>query len=134
MKFIISKKNNPESITLDLESTATIDDLFLILYDSRSRNYAHLSFKEYQNFISVYYNLLYGDRFINKLLPGTNLSDYQLEEPCYLTWEEFAEEQCSLAHVEFNPMSGRFFLWQGNMEQNESASTEASDDMKPGIP
>ncbi|HAU1152676.1 TPA: hypothetical protein JBI12_12160 [Legionella pneumophila] len=135
MKLIINKKNRAESIALDVESTMTVNELLLILYTHRSKRYEPLSFSEYQKFISVYQCLLYGDQFINKLLPGTNLSDYRLEDPCHLTWEEFTEKQCLLADVE----ASRILLWQANKKagkpeiEKELVSAANSDGMNPSI-
>ncbi|HAT8178688.1 TPA: hypothetical protein JA361_04260 [Legionella pneumophila] len=135
MKLIINKKNRAESIALDVESTATVNELLLILYTHRSKRYEPLSFSEYQKFISVYQCLLYGDQFINKLLPGTNLADYQLEDPCYLTWEEFTEKQHLLADLE----ARKLLLWQANMNvckpesEKDLASAASSDGMNPGM-
>lgn len=120
MKLIINKKNRSESITLDIEATGSVNELFFILYAYRSKSYEHLSFSEYQKFISVYQCLLYGDQFKKKLLPGTNLADYQLEAPCYLTWEEFTENQCFLAHLE----SSRVLFGQANRKQADKPEIE----------
>ena len=117
MKFKINKKNNAELITLDLDSTATVDELLLILYGYRSKRYEHLSFSEYQKFISVYQCFLYADRFKNQLLPGTNLVDYPLEDPCDLTWEEFSENQCLLVHTD--SISDRLLFWQANVKSSD---------------
>lgn len=120
MKLIINKKNRAESITLDIEATGSVNELLIILYTYRSKSYEHLTFRDYQKFISVYQCLLYGDQFKKKLLAGTNLADYQLEDPCYLTWEEFTENQCLSTHLE----GGRIFLWQANMEQADKPEIE----------
>ncbi|KTD04453.1 hypothetical protein OQJ19_08670 [Fluoribacter gormanii] len=114
MKLIMNKKNTGDSITLELEPTTTVKELLLILYDYRSKIYDRLSFNEYQKYISVYQCLLYGDRFKNKLLPETNLADYPLENPCYLTWEEFTEERCLSSHNE--PIGNKLLFWQDSMK------------------
>ncbi|HAT1773497.1 TPA: lpg2539 family Dot/Icm T4SS effector [Legionella pneumophila] len=135
MKLIINKKNRAESMALDVEATTTVNELLLILYTHRSKRYEPLSFSEYQKFISVYQCLLYGDQFINKLLPGTNLADYQLEDPCHLTWEEFTEKQCLLADAE----ASRILLWQANKKaskpemEKDLMSVASSDAMNPDM-
>ncbi|CAM2853122.1 Uncharacterised protein [Legionella steigerwaltii] len=139
MKLIINKKNSIESITLDLESSTTVNELLLILYDHRGKHYDHFSFSEYQKFISVYQRVLYGDRFKNKLLPGTHLTDYQLEDPCHLTWEEFTENQHHLAPIA-DSIDSRFLFWQADRNvgrlENEKESLPVHDhtDPKPSAP
>lgn len=115
MKLIMNKKNSAESISLDLESSTTVHDLLCILYEHRSKHYAHFTFLEYQKFISVYECVLYGERFKNKLLPGTNLADYKLEDPCSLVWEEFTENQCLDESID-----RRLLFWKVDMNRAES--------------
>ncbi|WP_454782239.1 hypothetical protein [Legionella sp. WA2022007384] len=118
MKLIINKKNSGESVTLELESTTAVKDLLFILYSHRSKIYERFSFQEYQKYISVYQCLLYGDRFKNKLFPETILADYQLEDPCHLSWEEFTEARCLLSHIE--PKDNRVLFWQGSIRVSKS--------------
>lgn len=122
MKFIINKKNTVNSITLDLESTATVNELFLALYEHRSKNYKYLSLTEYQKFISVYQCFLYGDPFRKKWLPDTNLADYELKDPCHLICEEFTEDQ--LTHESSYFLGSRALLWQSNVKPEKSENEE----------
>jgi hypothetical protein len=117
MKIKINKKNTTESITLDLEPTANVDDLLLILYAHRSNSYEHLSFSEYQKFISVYQYSLYGEYFRNKLFPGTRFADSPLKEPYDLTWEECTENQYPLHHIDAT--GNKILFWQANMKSSE---------------
>ncbi|QLZ70470.1 hypothetical protein FOLKNPGA_03284 [Legionella sp. PC1000] len=119
MKLIINKKNSMESITLDLDATTGVRELLFILYSYRGKFYERFSFNEYQKFISIYECLLYGDRFKNKLLPGTHLADYQLVDPCYLTWEEFTESHCPLTHLSSERIDSRVYFWQANITPGE---------------
>ncbi|WP_276309326.1 hypothetical protein [Legionella qingyii] len=131
----MNKKNSGESITLELEPTTAIKELLFILYGYRSKIYDRFSFDEYQKYISVYQCLLYGERFKNKLLSETNLSDYQLEDPCYLTWEEFTEERSLSPHVEL--IDNKVLFWQAGTRpvtpeiEKESWSARSHDNMKP---
>ncbi|QEY51306.1 hypothetical protein [Legionella longbeachae] len=119
MKFIITKKNTVDSITFELEPTATVNDLFLALYEYRSKNYRHLSFSEYQKHISIYQYFLYGDQFKKKWLPDLPLTDFQPKDPCYLTWEEFTESQCLSTHNDFDPIGSSVLFWQASTKSNK---------------
>ncbi|WP_322783948.1 hypothetical protein [Legionella sp. PATHC038] len=134
MKLIINKKNSAESITVDLQSSTAVNELMFILYARRSNNYEQCSFSEYQKFISVYQCVLYADRFKNKLLPDTHLSDYQLEDPCDLIWEEFPEEQCLL--VPHDDIDRRFLFWNPstNTSRANIKKESFSDDNKQHLP
>ncbi|HHF7365984.1 TPA: hypothetical protein ACPSKY_001088 [Legionella bozemanae] len=136
MKLIINKKNSTESITLDLDATTAVHELLFILYGYRGKFYEHFSFSEYQKFIALYECLLYGDRFKNKLLPGTHLADYQLDDPCYLTWEEFIERHCP-THLSSNVVDSGVLFWQANTTSSklkiarESSLGHNNENMKP---
>ncbi|HHT0594218.1 TPA: hypothetical protein ACTXXA_002569 [Legionella anisa] len=138
MKLIINKKNSMELITLDLDATTAVHELLFILYGYRGKFYERFSFNEYQKFISIYECLLYGDRFKNKLLPGTHLADYQLEDPCYLTWEEFTESYY-FTHLGSDGIDSRVLFWQANMTsskakiEKESLLLHNNESMKPGM-
>lgn len=138
MKLIMNKKNSGDSITLDLESTAAVNELLLIHYSHRGKIYEQFSFADYQKFISVYQCLLYGDRFKNKLLPGTRLADYPLEDPCTLIWEEFTENRCLLAHID--PGDSRVLFWQASTKasqpeiEKESLPVHGNNNAKSGMP
>lgn len=124
MKFIITKKNSADSITLNLEPTATVNDLFLALYEYRSKSYRHLSFSEYQKYISVYQYFLYGDQFKKKWLPDLPLVDFQPQDPCYLTWEESTESQYLLTGNNFEPRGSSVLFWQANTKSNKGEIDE----------
>ncbi len=126
MKFILTKKNSVDSITLELEPTATVNDLFSALYEHRSKNYRHLSFSEYQKYISIYQYFLYGDQFKKKWLPDLPLADFEPKDPCYLTWEEFTERQYLLTHNNFDSMGSSVLFWQAN---TKSDKLEIEEDM-----
>ncbi|WP_276204716.1 hypothetical protein [Legionella parisiensis] len=93
--------------------------MLLILYGYRGKFYERFSFNEYQKFISLYECLLYGERFKNKLLPGTHLADYQLEDPCYLTWEEFTERHPA-THLGSDLINCGVLFWQAQMTPTQS--------------
>ncbi|KTC80700.1 hypothetical protein [Legionella cherrii] len=134
MKLIINKKNSAESITLDLQSSTAVNELMFLLYARRSNHYEQFSFSEYQKFISVYQCVLYADRFKNQLLSDTHLSDYQLEDPCHLIWEEFPEEQCLL--VPNDDRERRFLFWNPstNASRAKIKKESFSDDNKLHMP
>ena len=115
MKFILNKKNSMDSITLDLEPTATVNELFLALYEHRGERYKRLSFNAYQKLISVYQCFLYGDHFKKKWLLDTYLADYHPKDPCYLTWEESPENQYFFIHNNFDPIGNSVLFWQTNL-------------------
>ncbi|KTD53783.1 hypothetical protein Lsan_4193 [Legionella santicrucis] len=134
MKFIITKKNSEDSITLNLEPTATVNDLFLGLYEYRSKSYRHLSFSEYQKYISIYQYFLYGDQFKKKWLPELPLADFQPKDPCYLTWEESPESQYLLTHNNLDSIRSSVLFWQANTKSNkfgidEDMSVQSRDGM-----
>lgn len=137
MKLIINKKYTSEEINLELDLETSVNRLFAILYSYRSKSYDHFSFNEYLQFISVYQCDLYAERFKNKFLANTKLSDYPLEDPCYLTWEEFTEKRHLFAHVESDRLGNKTLFWQtklGEPEITKESVLDSQDNQMPGKP
>ncbi|KTD33455.1 hypothetical protein Lmor_2006 [Legionella moravica] len=90
MKLEIHKTGCNETITLNIEPTATVCDLMRQLYDSRDALLEPVPFDAFQQVISVSSVNLYSEHFATKLVPGTPLADYALDESSYIILDNFS--------------------------------------------
>ncbi|KTD54782.1 hypothetical protein [Legionella quateirensis] len=92
MKLGIYKNGCNETITLDIEPTASVCDLIQLLYEGRDALLEQVPFETYQQVISLNIVNLYSEHFVTQLVPGTMLTDYDLDESSYITMNNFSSD------------------------------------------
>lgn len=117
MKLIINKKGAPDSITLDIELTATVKDLMLALYNVRGKLFEAITFDDYQKVITLYQYSLYGEQFKIEMSPEKNLSDYNITDLDSLILEESLHGKFKLVGDAVYSNNSRPFFWETKAEK-----------------
>ncbi|MBL7525099.1 hypothetical protein [Legionella bononiensis] len=90
MKLEIYKNGCNETITLNIEPTASVSELMQLLYEGRDALLEQVPFDTYQQVISLNIVNLYSEHFVTKLVPGTMLNEYDVDESSYITMDNYS--------------------------------------------
>lgn len=97
LKLTIRKKGGGDAVTVDIESSAKVSDLLLILYETREHPLEDVPLEVYQQILVLHLDDMYSEHFETLLHGDKTLSEYHINEESTLTLDYANHQQYLLA-------------------------------------